>query len=39
MGERRCAYRNLVGRPEGNRLPGRPTRGWKNNIKKDLIRI
>jgi hypothetical protein len=36
MGERRCVYRVLVGRPEGNRSLGRPRRRWENNIKKDL---
>ena len=35
-GERRGAYRVLVGRPEGKRPLGRPRRRWKNNIKMDL---
>jgi hypothetical protein len=35
-GEKRCAYRILVGRPEGRRPLGRPRRRWENNIKMDL---
>jgi hypothetical protein len=36
MGERRGAYRMLVGNPEGRRPLERPRRKWDNNIKKDL---
>jgi hypothetical protein len=36
MGERRCAYRVLVGKPEGRRPLGRPRRRWEDNIKIDL---
>jgi hypothetical protein len=36
MGEGRCAYRILVGRPEGKRPLGRPRRRWEDNIKMDL---
>jgi hypothetical protein len=36
MGEKRNAYRLLVGKPEGNRLLGRPRRRWVDNIKIDL---
>jgi hypothetical protein len=36
MGERRCVYRVLVGRPECNRPLGRPRRKWEDNIKMDL---
>ena len=28
-----------MGKPEGERIPGRPRRGWKDNIKmKTLLR-
>ena len=33
MGERRGAYRVLVGKPEGKRPLGRPRHRWKDNIK------
>jgi hypothetical protein len=36
MGERRGAYRVLVGKPEGRRPLGRPRRRWEDNIKMDL---
>jgi hypothetical protein len=36
MGEGRSVYRVLVGRPEGERPLGRPTRRWEDNIKMDL---
>jgi hypothetical protein len=36
MGERRGAYRALVGKPEGRRPLERLRRGWENNIKMDL---
>jgi hypothetical protein len=36
IGEWRGIYRDLVGRPEGKRPLGRPTRRWKDNIKIDL---
>ena len=36
MGDRRVAYRILVGNPEGRRPLGRPRRRWENHIKKDL---
>jgi hypothetical protein len=36
MGEKRNAYRILVGKPEGKRLLGRPRRRWVRNIKMDL---
>jgi hypothetical protein len=35
MGERRGAYRALVGKPEGRRPVGRPRRRWEDNIKMD----
>jgi hypothetical protein len=36
MGEKRNAYRILVGKPEGKRALGRPRRRWVDNIKVDL---
>jgi hypothetical protein len=36
MGERRGAYRTLVGKPEGRRLLERSRRRWEDNIKMDL---
>jgi hypothetical protein len=36
MGEKRNAYRLLVGKPERKRLLGRPRRRWVDNIRKDL---
>jgi hypothetical protein len=33
MGEKRNAYRNLVGKPEGKKPLGRPKRRWEDNIK------
>jgi hypothetical protein len=35
-GEKRTAYRILVGKPEGKRPPGRPRRRWVNNVKIHL---
>jgi hypothetical protein len=39
MGEKRIAYRLLVGKPEGKRPLGRPRRRWMDNIKMDLLEI
>jgi hypothetical protein len=39
MGERRGAYRALVGRPDGRRPLGRPRRTWEDNIKMDLREV
>jgi hypothetical protein len=38
-GDKRNAYRILVGRAEGKRPLRRPRRTWENNIKMDLRRI
>jgi hypothetical protein len=35
-GEKRNAYRLLVGKPEGNRPLGRSRRRWVDNIRMDL---
>jgi hypothetical protein len=39
MGDRRGVYRGLVGKPEGKRQLGRPSRRWEDNIKKDLQEV
>jgi hypothetical protein len=36
MGEKRNAYRFLVGKPEGKGPLGRPRRRWVDNIRVDL---
>jgi len=36
MGERRGAYGDLVGKPEGKRPLERRRRRWKNNIEMHL---
>jgi hypothetical protein len=38
MGEKRNAYRILVGKPEGKRLLRRPRRRWEDNIRIGLKR-
>jgi hypothetical protein len=35
-GEKKYAYRILVGKPEGKRQVGRPRRKWEDNIRMDL---
>jgi hypothetical protein len=39
MGEKRNAYRLLVGKPEGKRQLGRPRRRWVDNIRMDLEEV
>jgi hypothetical protein len=36
-GEKKTAYRSLVGKPEGKRPLRRPRSGWLDNIKMDLV--
>jgi hypothetical protein len=39
MGDKRNAYRILVGKPEGRRPLGRPRRRWVENFNIDLREI
>jgi hypothetical protein len=39
MGEKRNAYRLLVGKPEGRRPLGRPRCKWLDNIRMDLVEV
>jgi hypothetical protein len=39
MGEKRNAFRLLVGKPEGKRPQGRPIRRGMDNIKMSVIEI
>ena len=39
MGDRRGAYRALVGKPEGRRPLGISRRRWEDNIKMDLREV
>jgi hypothetical protein len=39
MGEKKNAYRILMGRPEGKRPPGKPRYRWEDNNKMDLREI
>jgi hypothetical protein len=39
MGEKRNAYRLLVGKPEGRRPLGRPRRRLLDNIRMDLVEV
>jgi hypothetical protein len=36
MGQRRNAYKILVGKPEGKRTFERPIHRWEDNIRMDL---
>ena len=39
MGENRCVYRVLVGKPEENIPFGKPRHRWEDNIKMDLQKV
>jgi hypothetical protein len=39
MGDRRGAYRVLVGKPEGKRPLGRPGHRWEDNIKMNFQEV
>jgi hypothetical protein len=39
MGEKRNAYRLLMGKLEGRRPLGRPRRRWLDNIRMDLVEV
>jgi hypothetical protein len=39
MGQKRGAYRVLVGKPEERRPLGTPRRRWEDNIKMDLREV
>jgi hypothetical protein len=39
VGEKRNAYRLLVGKPEGKMPLGRPRRRWVDNIRMDLVEV
>jgi len=39
MGDKRGAYWVMVGKPEGKRPRGRPSRRWEDNIKIDLQNV
>jgi hypothetical protein len=39
MGDRRNAYRLMVGKPEGRKPLGRPRHRWLDNIRMDLVEM
>jgi hypothetical protein len=39
MGEKRNAYRLLMGKLEGKRPLGRPKHRWVDNIRTDLVEV
>jgi hypothetical protein len=39
MGERICAYRVVVGKPEGKILLGSSRHRWKDNIRMDFQKV
>jgi hypothetical protein len=38
-GEERYMYRVLMGKPEGKRTLGRPSRRWEDNIRMDIQEV
>jgi hypothetical protein len=38
-GQKRNAYRSLVGKPERKKPIGRPRHWWVNNIRMDLVEV
>jgi hypothetical protein len=38
-GEKRNAYRLVMGKPEGKRPLERPRRRWWDNIRMDLVKV
>jgi hypothetical protein len=39
MWDMRCAYKVLMGKPEGKKLLGRPRLRWEDNVKRDLQEV
>jgi len=39
MGDKRCAYRVMVGKTDGKKPFGRPRHRQQNNIKMDLLEM
>jgi hypothetical protein len=39
MGEKRNAYRLLMGKPEGRRPLERPRRRWVDNVRVDIVEV
>jgi hypothetical protein len=39
IGEKRNAYKLLVGKPEGKWPLGRPRRRWEHNIRRDVVEV
>jgi hypothetical protein len=39
MGDERCVFRVLVGKPERKRPLGRPSSRWEDNIEMDLQEV
>jgi hypothetical protein len=39
MGEKKNAYRLLLGKPDGRKPLGRPRRRWLDNIRMDLVEV